>query len=309
VIQLIGMRSLILQSAVLTLIVGSITFAADKTPPTTRYLKATTQQSAAAIAQARKVAGDVEAQIRLKLTEFQTPHFIVFTDWDPREFGFLRTNLEGAYSAVARQFEIPAKENVFIGKLPVFMFARYEDFEKFATQYDDAPPSKNVRGYFAQARDGTGHMAMWKPVAEGNGMTLDRAERDWAYTLTHEFTHAFVARYRTNRKIPRWMNEGLAEIVAQGQFPSPDRRMRDRQMAVRNNSIAELFDDEHVPGGEWYPVMQGLVETLIARDRAGFIKLFNAIKDGDDPADAMKRIYGWDYGALEKAWREYAMRG
>ena len=64
-----------------------------------------------------------------------------------------------------------------------------------------------------------------------------------------------------------------------------------------------------ITAAEWYPVMQGLVETLIARDRATFIKLFNAIKDGDDPAEAMKRVYGWDYNALEKAWREYAMRG
>jgi len=305
------------------LIVVSITNAADKRaaptskPVVSRYVKSTPEQDAAAIGQARKVSADVEKQLKVQLVEFQTPHFIVFTDWDPREYGFLKTNLEGSYAAVARQFQIAVKENIFIGKLPVLMFAKYDDFARFASQYDDVPVSRQVRGYFAQARDGTGHMAMWKPVAEGRNVSLQDAQREWAYTLTHEFTHAFVSRYRSNGRIPRWMNEGLAEIVAQGQFPSSDRRTMMRSMALRaanprgngGVSIAPLFDDENVPGGEWYPVMQGLVETLIAYDRGKFIKLFNAIKDGEDPEPAMKRIYGWDYDALEKAFREYASRG
>src|SRR5438874_12817799 len=90
---------------------GTMAQAADKAP-STRFAKSTPQQDAAAVAQARKVCADVQLQLKIKLAEFQTAHFIVFTDWDPREFAFLKTNLESAYSAVARHFEIGTKENI-----------------------------------------------------------------------------------------------------------------------------------------------------------------------------------------------------
>jgi hypothetical protein len=283
--------------------------AARADSPTTRYIKSTTQQDAAALARARKVSADVQQHLGVRFAEVQTAHFIVFPDWDPREFGFLRSNLEAAYAAVAQQFEIPARENVFVGKLPVFMFAHLKDFEKYAVEYDDVPQTKGLRGYYAGRGDGSGHMAMWKPVAEGNGIPLALAEREWAYTLAHEFTHAFIDRYRSNRRIPRWMNEGIAEIVAQGLFPTPGRRTQARQLALHHDSLEPLFSDENIPGAEWYPAMQGLVQTLIARDRRGFLELFNAIKDGANPQDAMKRLYEWDNEALEKAWRDFALRG
>src|SRR5262245_41197626 len=94
--------------------------AADKRPATKpavlQYGKSTSEQEASAIAQARKVAADVEKELKIKLAEVQTVHFIVFTDWDPRENSFLKTNLEAAYGAVAKQFQIPVKENIFVGK-------------------------------------------------------------------------------------------------------------------------------------------------------------------------------------------------
>ena len=61
----------------------------------------------------------------------------------------------------------------------------------------------NVAGYYTQSDAGFGHMVMWKPdVAKAKG-NVHLAELEWAYTLTHEFTHAFVARYRSNGLVPR----------------------------------------------------------------------------------------------------------
>src|SRR2546423_941802 len=108
----------ILPVPIVSLLIALAASGADKAP-TSRYIKSTPQQDAAAIARARKVSTDVQAELKLKLDEFQTAHFIVFTDWDPREADFLKTNLEGAYAAVAREFDISPRENVFVGKLPV----------------------------------------------------------------------------------------------------------------------------------------------------------------------------------------------
>ena len=63
-----------------------------------------------------------------------------------------------------------------------------------------------------------------------------------------------------------------------------------------------------MPGGEWYPVMQTMVETLTTTSRQHFLDLFDAIKDGEKPEKALKRIYGWEYPDLIREWRAYVMR-
>jgi hypothetical protein len=274
-----------------------------------KYVKSTPADDAAAIATAQKVGGAVGEAMKIKFQEVQTPHFIVFTDWDPREFTFLKTNLEDAYSAVSRQFDIPSRDNVFVGKLPVFMFMDQRDFMRYAQQFDDLPANRNLLGYYASHGDGSGHMAMWKPRQQVSGVQGRSAEEQWAYTLTHEFTHAFVDRYRSNRRIPRWLNEGLAEVIAQSQFPQPNRRTFALEMAQSDAPIDQLFDDEQMPGGEYYPVMQTMVQMLIDENRTLFLKWFDAIKDGEKPEAALKKYFGVDYAGLVSAWKQYIVRG
>jgi hypothetical protein len=274
-----------------------------------KYIKSTPQEDADAIATAQKVAGSVGEAMKIKFTEIQTAHFIVFTDWAPAEFDFLKTNLEAAYGAVSRQFEIPVKDNVFVGKLPVFMFKDQRSFLSYAHNFDDLPANPNLLGYYAAHGDGTGHMAMWKPNERISGSTGRTPEEQWAYTLTHEFTHAFVDRYRTSRRIPRWLNEGIAEVIAQGQFPQTSTHIEAREMAIGGMPLGQLFDDEVMPGGEYYPVMQTMVEMLIQQDRRAFLKWFDAMKEGDKPEASLKKYFGIDYAGLENAWREHMSRG
>jgi hypothetical protein len=242
--------------------------------------------------------------MKIRFAEIQTPHFIIFTDWDPSEFNFLKENCEGAYAAVSKQFDIPVKENVFVGKLPVFMFAKHDDFRKYANTVDNFPVPGSVAGYFTSHGDGTGHMVMWKPDVQKYG--VQAAKLQWAYTLTHEFTHAFVSRYRTNRNIPRWLNEGLAEVIAYNQFPITQAHLNARMRAGERFDFAALFDDNQMPGGDMYPVMQTMVEAMIRDNRKAFLQMFNDIKDGMDPEEAMKKNYNAGYRQWEPAWRNYA---
>jgi hypothetical protein len=286
----------------------STTSASSTSDGVVKYLKSTPEQDAAAIETAKRFAADIADDMKLKFTELQTNHFILFTDWDPQEYEFLRLNLEEAYAAVSKQFGIPVKENIFVGKLPVFMFAKQKDFESFAQKYDGLNAGETLNGYYAGRSDGTGHMAMWKPDLVRNNGNVKQAEEKWAYVLTHEFTHAFVNRYRSNARIARWLNEGLAEVIAQSCFPRPEAKQRARAMAGANNQLIDpIFDDDNMPSGQYYPVMQTMVEMLINKDTPRFIRMFNAIKDGDKTEDALKKFYGVDYTGLENAWRDYMM--
>lgn len=272
----------------------------------TKYVPATPEQHAAAIERAKKLADRVREVVKVDLVELQTDHFIIFTDWDKREHKFITDNVEGAYRLVSRAFDMSPKDNVFIGKLPVFMFASRRSFEKFGAQIDDFPVPAGVVGYYHGNERGIGHMAMPKPDIDAANGDIKQAELQWAYVLTHEFVHAFVARYRSNTRIPRWLNEGTAELITQSRFKKPSARQFARMMATQGAPIGSIFDDDVMPGGEYYPVMMTLVEMLVNENRAKYIKLFNDIKDGMEPEDALRKHFNVDYAGLERAWRQYA---
>jgi hypothetical protein len=272
---------------------------------TGKYQPATPEQHAQAIEKARGTANGVSGELGVKLAEIQTDHFLIFTDWDPREHAFLKQNLENAYALLSKQFEMSPRDNIFIGKLPVYMYADRKTFIKHAIQIDMNLPLSRSAGYYGQSSAGTGRMVMFKPLEEGK-TTLEQAKRNWARTLTHEFAHAFIGRYRTNVHIPSWLNEGTAEVIAEHVHKRETARAWARHHAQQTPDVSAVFDDR-IKGGDMYPVMMSMVECLIAQDRKAFIKMYDLIKDGTKPEDALRQCYGMDYKGLDKAWRRHAL--
>lgn len=273
-----------------------------------KYGPVTQAQSDAAIAASRKAKTEAESILKLKLVELETDHFLIFTDWDPREHGFLKTECEGAYRLVAREFNRPVKENVFEGKLPIYMFADPATFRRFAAEVDEEQLPATVLGYF-QPVDLMGHMAMWKPgigTGIGEGGSLDEAKRRWGRTLAHEFCHAFLHRYKSNAPIPRWLNEGLAELIAERALPTNNYYAGARVAAQSNADVLPLFEDSTIPNGAAYPVMMTMVEMLVGRDRQGLIKAIDLMKDGTSADDAISQIFHLDRRQLAAAWTTYA---
>jgi hypothetical protein len=144
---------------------------------------------------------------------------------------------------------------------------------------------------------------MSKPDIPPGAATGRQIETAWAYVLTHEFTHAFVARYRSPRLIPTWLNEGIAEVIASSQFPV-NVRPQAREYAQTHSSLGSLFDDAAgIQPAAMYPVMRTLTEVLLARDGKKFLQFFDEIKAGATGARALKDAYGWTFADLEAAWR------
>jgi hypothetical protein len=108
--------------------------------------------------------------------------------------------------------------------------------------------------------------------------------------------------------MPRWLNEGVAEVVAYGQFPRPDSRAMARLIAGGNRDVSTIFNDDKMPPFEMYPVMMTMTEALIKENPKKFLVFFNALKDGAEPEACLKENYGVDYAGLETAWRKY-MKG
>jgi hypothetical protein len=290
---------------------GTVQQPIDDVGELVKFQPATPEQHTRAIERAKRRSAAVGRLLRVNLATVETDHFIIFTDWDSAEHQWLANQCEEAYRVVARNFDMDPKVNVFIGKLPAFMFKNQADFAAFAAEFDEFGAPRTVLGYFAGRGDGNGHMAMWKPrVGAGiNGAAnLADAERRWGRTLIHEFVHAYISRYRSNQRIPRWLDEGIAEVISEDVLPTPNYSHWARQMALHNQDISLVFDDQNMPSVEYYPVMMTLVQMLAKEDRKAFISLFNDIKDGMEPEKALIKNFKVGYDGLQLAWDKYASR-
>jgi hypothetical protein len=185
------------------------------------------------------------------------------------------------------------------------MFSERKVYLKQVVEVDRAPHLAGSLGYYRQRSDGIAQMVMFKPFEDGK-VTLEQAKRNWARTLAHEFSHAFIGRYRSNIHIPTWLNEGTAEVIAEMVHKQEGARDWARHHAQETPDMSAIFNDS-IKSGDLYPVMMSMAECLIAQDRKAFIKLYDTIKDGAKPEDALRQCYGIDYKGLDKAWRRHAM--
>lgn len=273
-----------------------------------KFPVASKEEAEEAIKTYKLFAEAVGQKLNLHFATLETDHFLVFTTWDPREYAFLKENVEGAYTAVSRQFDVPRTDNVFVGKLPIFMFADKSDFLRFAKDIDHMADAERYAGFYRlNPNTGFHHMAMWKPDLVRAHGDVRLSEKDWAYTLTHEFTHAFIARYRTDVDIPRWLNEGTAEVIAYRQFPIRRVYSFIRILEGNGKGIRQIFEDKSMASFIEidYHISQTVVETMIAGDPKAFLRFFNDVKDGVDPDEALKREYHTDRAGLERAWHKY----
>jgi hypothetical protein len=244
---------------------------------------------------------DAKFSLGITLREIETPHFTIYTDWPASQDGFLRQRFEESYLAVARFFERTPQETVFVGKLPAYVFQKKADFVKFADHMDEMDASNNGGYYFSDKSNGLGHLVLYDPRREGDAQRLR-----WSYVVTHELTHGFVHRHRTNVRVPKWLNEGMAEVVASRQYPGGQSGSSDalKKTAAEIPSLAELFEAEKgFLDRKYYPVCRGMVELLINRDRAAFWPFVGAVKDGTEPEEALRTHYKMGYAELEAAWR------
>jgi hypothetical protein len=275
--------------------------------PRARFARVSPGQAVRSIVRSQQLAQRVRDQLGIELAELSTPHFLVYTDCPAADHAYLTESVEAAYSLLSRHLAVPADENVFVGKLPVFVLAKRDDFVRFGQEVDDHAVPDGMSGYYATGPQGMGHMALPQPGSEAGKFGFGQSREMWRYVLTHEFCHAFFARYRTNRPLPRWINEGLAEVITQKQYARPGAARQARMKAEGEASVSIIFDDNVIAGFDYYPVMSTMVRMLMDRDQPAFMRMLDDLKDGAETRTALRKHFGLDYATLEAQWREYVL--
>ena len=265
-----------------------------------KFTPAKPQQIRAFHQRAHDWARQTRQTITKDLRLVETAHFLIFTTWPVREHRSLAARCEAMYRALCRQFDIPATRNIWAGKLPVFMFWQREHYAAFTTTIDKV---KAVRagGYNVQTSAGFTYVVL-----------SHTKTKTWFYeVLIHESTHAFLGRYLTNRIIPRWANEGLAEYMAAKLVKNAragERWLPATRLAVaRNMDVSAVFSGQALsPLG--YGISQSLVRYMAASNRKGLIQFIRLMKEGKSEKDALRESMNLTHAQLAENWRAWARR-
>ena len=138
-------------------------------------------------------------------------------------------------------------------------------------------------------------IAVWK----GTG------EDEFAHKLVHETSHGFVWRYLSNMPLPAWLNEGMADWIAEYIVKTPGlltkRQQRAASAAQQSGTLGGLFQMERV-SHEYFGAASAVVDILLKTDSEKFRAFFDGIKSGLEPEEALDRAYGMTFEQLAQLY-------
>lgn len=236
------------------------------------------------------------------LVVLETPHYLIWTDWDEQEHGFLRALCERTYADLAVRFGVSESEAFFSGKFPVFCLKTAERFRKMSALLDDYDAS-DALGYTSSSSNGHVHVVVRRQGRFRAGMD------SFAGTLIHEGTHAFLHRICNPGHVPEWLDEGLANYVAEAVLRDrcPNGEMAEaaaREIVKRGLSIEPVFRDDGPLDARYYPIAHSLVAFLIQRDATAFADVIDDMRRSVVVEESLQRRYKLTLRSLEDSWRE-----
>lgn len=247
----------------------------------------------------------VQEAIAKQIALVETEHFLIWTDWAKAEHALLAEWCERMYAELAQQFGVPDGETVFLAKCPVFAFRSANRFRRFARTFDGYDAAQSAGYTRSIESNGHVHLAL---------LRFGDSEADYdqfAWTLAHEGTHAFLHRWHATRLIPHWVNEGLAEWMAQRilgpRCPAgANARMLARVYVQHDMPIRDLLDEAGPIETHQYPLAHSVIEYLSTGGAERLTGLVRELKEGRSVSEALADQWeGLTPERLDAEWRRW----
>jgi len=218
----------------------------------------------------------------------QTHEFLVATDIPAAQMAPFTAKLDSMHDLLCDLYGIPRGEPVWQGKCLVVAFLKEADFVAFEGRFMQADP-RGAHGLCHQRSDGRVVMACH---AGDDAVTF-------AHMLVHETSHGFNHRWLSPRRLPSWLNEGIAEWVGTQVVPGcrevPLKEAQAVQFMKAGGTVGPGFldpaDDHHIDAMQ-YGIASGLVRMMISRDRRRFGDFVRGIKEGLPLEESLKQSFG-----------------
>lgn len=242
----------------------------------------------------REFAKTVQSRYpQLNLQVFETEYYLLVTDLDQGSSKKYLGYLDQMYEKMSVAFDVPVGRNVWCGKCVVVALNHQRDYMRFESEVMQNPRDDlhTSGGLCHSGSSGRVTIAVWK------GDDLDA----FAHKLVHETSHGFVWRMHSTSPLPAWLNEGLADWMAQYIVKTPGlltkRQERAAQTAREKRSLNGIMTSNRLPR-EYFGAGSAMVDLLIKKDAAAFRHFFVGIKSGMDPEHSLRIHFGLSYQQL-----------
>jgi hypothetical protein len=223
----------------------------------------------------------------------ETKYHLILTDIPDSEAQKYLTYLDTLYHEMCRAFGIPLGSNIWSGKCIVCAFQNRADFIRFELEV-----MKNTKGNPTNAGGichGTGEGRIVISLFKGSFAAR------FATVLVHETSHGFVNRFRSDVRVPSWLNEGMAVWIAKYIVKEDDTLEKAQRKSIvalqAQQTLAGFFDGSQIPG-ERYGAASAMVDILVSRDSDKFHQFFTDIKLGYPTEEALQRAYKISFADL-----------
>lgn len=233
-----------------------------------------------------------EALPHLQFHLVETEYYLFSTVLTPAEANGYIQYLDEMYRELCKAFRLSPSENIWCGKCVVIAFRDEPNYQLFESKVMHVR-AEGTQGICHSKSDGTVIFAGWK------------GQSGFAHTLVHETTHGFVHRYLSSASPPSWLNEGMADWLADNIVQGSKiqrRRRRSAQRNLRAGSLGNLFAAERI-SAEHYGTASSLVDILVQMDKGNqFKEFFDGIKEGKPAEQSLKEAFGMGYAELEQVY-------
>ena len=197
---------------------------------------------------------------------------------------------------MCQSYAIENPDKLWLGKGVIVIFTKPADFLQFEQVFFHVSPPANVQG--ANNSNGRGEVTVGCYFGDNPAYS--------AGVLVHETTHGFNHRYKSPRRLPNWLDEGIADYVAMA-VVKKNVRAKQRvpksiaQAKQQGNLGGDFFTAEHI--GTWqYGIAASMVNFLLKTHRKNFREMIDYIKAGSTWQEALKRAYGFTPEELAKQY-------
>jgi len=138
------------------------------------------------------------------------------------------------------------------------------------------------------------------------GSLKEGVRADDAEVFAHELAHLYLADLLKSRSIPRWLQEGLAQMVARQWERGDALRLTLAVLVDRLIPLSALMNRwPEAQGPAHLAYAEAFSFTLFLRKKQYLAPMLSAMNNGRGAPEALTAISGKDLRQLEEEWRAY----